>query len=150
MHKQVDQQFLVVVASARAKGQGDRAQGTGPNARLQLPLGIVGIFANALIYLSITIKYVFIYLLHLFMNSCSWLLSLFISFIFDIYYYLFVLLLVLRSSFFVGCILGGSLFVRTPYLRLQGRIQFFERLSKRSSYSLGNRWIGCALTCSFG
>ena len=44
MYKQIYQQFLVVIASARAKGQGDRAQGTGPNARLQLPLGIVGIF----------------------------------------------------------------------------------------------------------
>ena len=41
MHKQIYQQFLVVIASARAKGQGDRAQGTGPNARLQVPLGIV-------------------------------------------------------------------------------------------------------------
>ena len=40
-NKQIYQQFLVVIASARAKGQGDRAQGTGPNARLQLPLGIV-------------------------------------------------------------------------------------------------------------
>ena len=101
MHKQIYQQFLVVIASARAKGPRARVQAPGPNARLQLPLGIVGIFAYALIYLSITIKYLFIYLLHLLITSFSWLLSFSISFIFDIYYYLFVLLLVLRSSFFV-------------------------------------------------
>ena len=69
MHKQIYQQFLVVIASARAKGQGDRAQRTGPNARLQLPLRIVGRFVYALIYLSITIKYLFLYLLHLFITS---------------------------------------------------------------------------------
>ena len=121
-------------------------------ARLQLPLGSICIFACALIYLSIIIKYLFLYLLHLFITSLVWLLSLSIfMFIFDLYYCLFYCsFFVLRSSFFVGCIFWGSLFVRTPYLRIQGRMQFFEKTSKRRCYCVGNRSIVCALTCSFG
>ena len=67
--KQIYQQFLVVAASARwALSLGPCPLDPWP-ARLQLPLGIVGIFVYAPIYLSITIKYLFLYLLHLFITS---------------------------------------------------------------------------------
>ena len=60
---------IVVFASARwALSLGPCPLDPWP-ARLQLPLGIVGIFVYALIYLSITIKYLFLYLLHLFITS---------------------------------------------------------------------------------
>ncbi len=82
--KQIYQQFLVVIASARAKGQGDRAQGTGPNARLQLPLGIVGIFVL------------------LFKKTCYILLTMFNHFLIN---YLLTILLIICYVLYLICVL---------------------------------------------
>ena len=97
MRKQIYQQFLVVVASARAKGQGDRPKGRAQRA-LASTTRNCGIFVYALIYLSITIKYLFLYLLHLFITSFVWLLSLSIFCLSSIY---IIVYFMARSSFFV-------------------------------------------------
>ena len=129
---------IPTIPSGNCKRAGQGSRGQGPRDRAQRALASTtrncGIFVYALIYLSITIKYLFLDLLHLFITSFVWLLSLSIfMFIFDLYYCLFYCsFFVLRWLYFLG-----SLFVHTPICESKAACKFLKNHKKEAPTASG-------------